>query len=140
MSKLTDELKKHGPTAGVAVVAAIVAANLSVPDSPEMPKLPELPAELAHAEQHPRRGGISETRLVSCGASTDAAVTGDDLVGLVTLGAGAGQACTLLFSQRWEKPPMCLVEGGIVADTTTTDLIVNSITGAAFAYRCTENQ
>lgn len=140
LAAATEQLKKYGPTAGVAIVTAIIAANLAVPDAPDMPKLPELPAEVVHAEKHPRHKASdgTTTRLVSCGLSTDATVAGDDLVGLVTLGPGASGTCTLLFSQRWEKAPTCLVEGGIVASVNHTDLVVGNIAAEAFAYRCAE--
>lgn len=131
-----EQLKKYGPTAGVAVIAAIIAANLAVPDTGK--ELPALPPEVTH-EVHARKAptGSVTARLVSCGDSTQATVVGDDLVGIVTPGDGAGGSCTLLFANRWNVPPTCAANGGTVASTTATDLVFTNI-GEAVAYRCDE--
>ncbi|RPH65002.1 MAG: hypothetical protein EHM89_00235 [Acidobacteria bacterium] len=136
--KLVDELKKYGPTAGIAIVTAIVAANLAIPDSPTGKELPALPPEVqreVHARKDP--GNRIVTRLVSCGDSTQATIVGDDLVGIVTPGDGASGSCTLLFSNPWQVPPTCAANGGDVASATTTDLVFTNI-GEAVAYRCDE--
>jgi hypothetical protein len=138
VSEPIDHIKRHAPTLGIAVAAALVTAQLVMPDAPGMPALPALPAEIQAAKAHPRRASdrLVKTRLVACGDSTQASVTGDDLVGVVTLGPGAGGACTVLFASKWSEQPYCIVEGGTVAAIDETDLIVSGVTGPAFAYRC----
>lgn len=140
--KLTEQarakLDQYAPTAGVAIVAAAIAARLAIPDAPDMKPLPPLPAEAQQAKEQPRRRAVERditTRLVSCGDSTAAMVTGDDLVGVVELGAGASGRCTVLFASRWERQPLCVVEGGTIEALDETDMIV---TGAedSFSYRC----
>lgn len=144
MSELSEQakeqLKKHGPGAAVGVIAAILAVQLMVPEAADLPDLPTAPPEIAQAEKQPRRAADRSvsTRVVSCGDSAAAKVTGDDLVGLVELGAGADSKCTVLFATKWERQPRCEVNGGSVLSSDETDLLVESVAGGKFSYRCGE--
>jgi hypothetical protein len=126
--------KQHGPTAGIAVVAAVIAAQLASGDAPE--RTIKLPPEIEQAERKPRRGADKHvvTRLVSCGDSRQAKVSGDDLAGIVTLGAGAKGKCTVLFAGRWPESPTCSLNLGMWT-ASETELIATGVP-KTFAYRC----
>lgn len=143
--------KQHGPTVAIAAVA-VVAAKLGspAPAPPQPPSSMQLTAERVAvgdpalpqrpAPAHPRAADGVETRLVSCGGR-GARVVGDgahatDNIGTVTLGAEPKGACTVLFEKSWTKAPHCSVNGGHLAKSLLSEIVVDDIDGVMFAYRC----
>lgn len=144
--------KQHGPTAAIAAVA-IVAIKLTTgaPTQPPQPPSatdlaarrtlagdPALPSQPGPA--HARRGDGIETRLVSCGG-LGAWIDGDgqhatDDIGTVTLGMEPRGTCTVIFENASSSPRHCAINGGRLAKSLATEIVVDQIDGTTFAYRC----
>jgi hypothetical protein len=130
------DLKQTTISASVAATVGVIATLIARPSAPSAPPLPP---EVAHAAATQRAKDPSgpPTRLVSCGDSRKATVTGDDTVGVVTLGSKAHAACTLLFARAWPEPPHCTVEGAAIAMATINEMVVRA-SSPTFTYRCGE--
>jgi hypothetical protein len=138
-SKTIDaaQLQALGITGGVSAAVAIVIARLIAPDSGS-PTLTATQSAAVGPTVPEQQGGANAgvvTRLVSCGDSNQASVSGNDRAGSIVLGPGAAGACTLLFERAWTRQPVCVVTGGTIQALTLTDLVVNGADGAV-TYKC----
>jgi len=153
MNEKTKALaKQHGPTVAIVAVGVVAAKLMLTPSSPSPPPQlptpeqlvvhrvmtgnPPLPARFSTAATaRPSHHEGVETRVVSCGGR-GAKADGDDSVGTVTIGTDGGSTCTVLFENQKSSPPSCVVNGGHLAKTLTTEFVIDQIDGKTATYRC----
>ncbi len=136
MDKMKALGQKHGPTLGIAT-AAVIAVKLMSSAPASAPPVAE-PSRMAMkqapipVEKTPIDG--VPTRVVSCGNSKVASVSGDDSSGTIKLGPGADGKCTMLFAAIGSRA--CQVVGGEIKKLTKTDLVIENVVGGVVAYEC----
>lgn len=80
--------------------------------------------------------GRTPSGTVFKGCGGDALGGGDDLQGVVHLGADALGACEIIFANELPSPATCTVSDGHVDDFDGKHMFVRGVQGSDFAYRC----
>ena len=102
------------------------------------------------------RRGVPTIGVAACGSSPEGTASGTDGDGMVLIGGGVVERCTLTFSSKWPRAPMCIVIRerrvpglrnrvvhlmvGVAPTLTTLTMIVPaSFQGERLVYSCRQD-